>query len=291
MADWLNSQGFRTRFNRPFTKDALRDMLQNPFYKGDVLYRGTYAKTGKARRKQDGEVAKGLHTPLIDEKLFEKVQKIRAERNRQHNTNQTTRRVYLLSGIIICAECGRRMRAQSGHSGRYYRKSARFSGIDCKQHGKSVRSDVVEAKISDLMESLVLPENWQAALQEILSIKRDDHDPMKEKARLKNEIRRMREAFKRGLYEDDEHTFWRDIEALQEQLDALEQLVPQEIRHAGQVLASLQSAWRAATMEEKAELCQIILKQVVYDFMSREIVKVVPKAEYDVLFGLAKVHG
>jgi hypothetical protein len=58
------------------------------------------------------------------------------------------------------------------------------------------------------------------------------------------------------------------------------------MRQAGQVLASLQSAWRAATMEEKAKLRQIILKQVVYDFKSGEIVKVIPKAEYEVLFGM-----
>jgi DNA invertase Pin-like site-specific DNA recombinase len=286
MADWLNSQGFRTRFKRPFTKDALRDLLQNPFYKGYVLYRGTYAQTGKSRRKQDGEVVKGQHTPLVDEELFDKCQKIRAERRRQSNSNQTTRRVYLLSGIISCAECGRRMRAQSAVSGRYYREASRFSGIECQQHGKSVRADAVESRISELMENLILPENWQAALQEILATKRDELDPTKEKARLKSEIRRMREAYKRGLYEDDEHTFWRDVEGLQAQLDALEQLTPHEMRQAGQVLANLQSAWRAATMEEKAELCQIILKQVVYDFKSGEIVKVVPKAEYEVLFGM-----
>jgi len=172
MVDWLNQQGFRTQRKRPFTKDALRDMLQNPFYKGDVLYRGTYAKTGKARRKHDGEIVKGLHTPMVDEDLFDKCQKIRAERRRQQNSNQTTLRVYLLSGIIVCAECGRRMRAQSGHSGRYYRESARFSGIECRQHGKSVRADVVETKISELMESLVLPENREAALQKILSTKK-----------------------------------------------------------------------------------------------------------------------
>jgi len=286
MADWLNSQGFRTKFKHPFTKDALRDMLQNPFYKGYVLYRGTYAQTGRSRRKQDGEVVKGLHTPLIDEELFDKCQKIRAERRRQSNSNQTTRRVYLLSGIISCAECGRRLRAQSAVSGRYYREASRFSGIECQQHGKSVRADVVETKISELMENLVLPKNWQAALQEILATKSDELDPTKEKARLKSEIRRMREAYKRGLYEDDEHTFWREVEGLQAQLDALEQLTPHEMRQAGLVLASLQSAWRAATMDEKAELCQIILKQVVYDFKSGEIVKVVPKAEYEVLFGM-----
>ena len=290
MADWLNLRGHRTRFDRPFTKDALRDLLQNPFYRGFVTYRGTHSLSGKVRRKQDGELVKGLHAPLIDEELFDKCQKIRAERRRQSNSNQTTRRVYLLSGIIACAECGRRLRAQSGHSSRYYREASRFSGVACQQHGKSVRAEAVEIKISELMASLVLPENWQASLQEILSAKKDEMDPTKEKARLKSEIRRMREAYKRGLYEDDEHTFWRDVEALQAQLDALEQLTPHEVRQAGNVLANLQTAWHAATMEEKSELCQIILKQVVYDFKSGEIVKVVPKAEYEVLFGMARVR-
>jgi len=101
--------------------------------------------------------------------------------------------------------------------------------------------------------------------QEILNTKTDEIDPQKEKARLRSEIRRMREAYKRGLYEDDEHTFWREVEGLQMQLDALEQLTPHEVRQAGVVFANLQAAWRAATLEEQQELCQIILKQVVYD--------------------------
>ena len=69
------------------------------------------------------------------------------------------------------------MRAQSAHSCLYYRESARFSGIECKHNGKSVKADEVEAKIPELMESLVLPENWQASLQEILNTKKDDIDP------------------------------------------------------------------------------------------------------------------
>jgi DNA invertase Pin-like site-specific DNA recombinase len=284
MADWLNQQGCRTQRDRPFTKDALRDMLQNPFYKGYVLYRGTYSHSGKTRRPQDGELVKGLHTPIISEELFDKCQKVRAERSRQLNTNQMTRRVYLLAGILTCQACGRRLRAQSAASGRYYRESARFVGVSCPHDGKSVRADVVEAKISELMENLSLPKNWQTALHQILSTKKDEGDPQKEKARIKGEIRRMREAFKRGLYENDEHTFWREVEGLQMQLDALEQLTPHEIRRAGFVLENLQEAWQAATMEEKRELCQIILKQVVYDFQTGEIVGIQPNAEYQILF-------
>jgi len=40
----------------------------------------------------------------------------------------------------------------------------------------------------------------------------------------------MCEAYKRGHYENDERAFWREIEGLQSQLDALEQLTPHDIR-------------------------------------------------------------
>ncbi len=39
-------------------------------------------------------------------------------------------------------------------------------------------------------------------------------------------------------------------------------------------------------MDEKQELCQIIFRLVMYDFETGKVVKVVPKTEYDVLFGM-----
>lgn len=92
------------------------------------------------------------------------------------------------------------------------------------------------------MESLVLPENWRAALQEMLKTQTNEMDPQKEMARIKAEMRRMREAYKAGLYENDEHSFWREIEGLQEQLKSLEQITPHEVQQAGNVLANLQDA-------------------------------------------------
>jgi site-specific DNA recombinase len=74
MADWLNAQGYRTRFGRLFTKDAVRDILQNPFYKGDVHYRGQLLRGGKIRRRTEAEAVKGMHAPIIDEELFNKCQ-------------------------------------------------------------------------------------------------------------------------------------------------------------------------------------------------------------------------
>jgi len=286
MADWLNSQGLRTRFNRLFTKDAVRDLLQNDFYIGIVTYQGDYAYKGKTHRKADGEKMKGLHTPIISDELFEKCQKVRADRRHTAGTNQTTRRVYYLSGILVCAHCNHHLRAQSSPSNRYYREVSRLRGEECKFDGRSVVADQVETRVSEIMESLVLPDDWQATLQEMLNTQKDELDPQKEVARIKGEMRRMREAFKAGLYENDEHSFWREIEGLQEKLSSLEQITPHEFREAGNMLTSLKEAWHNATLEERQEFCQIILKQVAYDFDRGMITRILPNPEYEVLFRL-----
>jgi hypothetical protein len=160
-------------------------------------------------------------------------------------------------------------------------------GEQCIYDGKSVVADEVENRISEIMESLVLPEDWQATLQEMLNTQKDELDPQKEMAQIKAEMRRMREAYKKGLYENDEHSFWREIESLQEKLSSLEQITPHEYREAGKVLGSIKEAWHAATLEEKREFCQIILKQVSYDFELGKITRILPNPQYEVLFKMA----
>ncbi len=148
----------------------------------------------------------------------------------------------------------------------------------------SVRADLVEEQIGYVMESLVLPDNWQATLQDILNHQKDGPVPQKEKARIRGEIRRMREAYKHGLYESDEHSFWRDIETLQIQMQVIEQITPHEVRQAATTLLGLQEAWKIATPDERKVLCQILLKDVVFDFVSYTIISIRPKSEYAVLF-------
>jgi hypothetical protein len=148
----------------------------------------------------------------------------------------------------------------------------------------SVRADFVEGQISRVMESLVLPDDWQASLLDILNSQKDGPDPQKEKARIRGEIRRMREAYKHGLYESDEHSFWRDIETLQMQLDAIEQITPHEVRQAAVNLIGLREAWNIATPDERKALCQMLLKDAIYDFAKKTIVSIRPRSEYTILF-------
>jgi len=191
IADWINEHGHKTFRGGRFTKDAVRDLLQNPFYMGYVCYRGVFVK-GKQYRGT-GDLVKGQHEPLISEELFQKCQKVRAERRQVADRNQITRRIYLLSSVIYRAHCGRSLRAQTQtHGWRYYRESSRFSGIDCPYFKKGVRAEVVEAVISDLIQNLRLPEDWRTTVEAMVQKDSVSEDNEREKIRIKTEISRMR---------------------------------------------------------------------------------------------------
>lgn len=283
IANWINARGHKTFRGGRFTKDGVRDLLQNPFYMGYVRYRGVFVK-GKKHRGT-GEMVKGQHEPLISEELFQTCQKVRAQRRSAADRNQITRRVYLLGGIIYCAHCGRRMRAQSQRNGwRYYRESSRFSGIDCAYYSRGVRAEEVEPVIDNLIRNLKLPQDWQTAVKDMLDHDSTTEDNERERIRLKAEIRRMREGYKHGLYEGEEFVFWREIESMQAKLKVLEMAEPADVTKAADSLIEIAKAWQHATLEEQHELVKIVFQEIRYDFERKQIVSVRPKPEYDVLF-------
>jgi site-specific DNA recombinase len=287
IADWINERGHKTFRGGRFTKDGIRDLLQNPFYMGYVRYRGVFVK-GKERRGT-GDLVKGQHEPLISEELFEKCQRVRAERRQVADRNQVTRRVYMLSSVIYCAHCGRRLRAQSQkHGWRYYRESSRFSGIDCPYDQRGVRAEIVEDVISNLIQHLKLPEDWRATVEEMVTRDSVTEENEREKIRLKTEIRRMREGYKHGLYEGEEFVFWREIESMQAKLKVLEQVEHTDVLQAADSLIEIAKAWLQATPEEKHELVKILLREIRYDFEKKRIVTIRPKPEYDLLFQFLK---
>jgi hypothetical protein len=56
------------------------------------------------------------------------------------------------------------------------------------------------------------------------------------------------------------------------------------VRQAAVTLLRLQEAWNIAILDERMVLCQILLKDIVLDFVTNTIVSIRPKPEYEVLF-------
>ena len=291
MADRLNQQGYRRTENRLFTKDNLRDMLQNIYYAGKLRYRGAKLNfIGKNYRYTPGEIHDGKHEAIISLTLFNRCQEVRAERRSKVPTRQKTRHIYFVNGIIDCAHCGRSMRAQSSRAHRYYREASRAKGrADCPMSEKSVRAEVVDDQIASIMNLLRLPNNWENAVKSLLYQKEDITNPENERARIRKALRDLREMKKHGMYDGEEHVFWRDVEELQEKLSRLDATKEPAIRQAAERLLDIQGAWDLATRQEREELVKMLLERVGCDLQHNRITWIIPRPEFAFLFQLMDV--
>ena len=89
LRDDLHRRGWYTRSKKPWSKAALDQLLRNPVYTGNIRF--------------NEQVYRGDHAPIIDEGVFRKVQSVR--RDRSHGSSKL-KRIFLLKGLIRCAQCG-----------------------------------------------------------------------------------------------------------------------------------------------------------------------------------------
>jgi site-specific DNA recombinase len=123
LAVWLNVNEQHTARDRAFGSDTVREMLCNAAYAGYVSARRDTSKT-----------IKGLHEPIVEETLFDRVQQMRRQRARTLKPGRPSPR-YLLRGLAHCRRCHARMQGTTGGrqlTARYY-CSSRRSNRSCDQ--------------------------------------------------------------------------------------------------------------------------------------------------------------
>ena len=110
--DELNAKGFKTKNGNSFGKNSLYDILRNEKYCGIYIYNKSVAvdKNGKFNRhasKPDDQIIRieGGVPQIISKEDFTKAQE--KMKDRKHKAAQfKARQEYLLSGKIVCGECG-----------------------------------------------------------------------------------------------------------------------------------------------------------------------------------------
>ncbi|HEY2282835.1 MAG TPA: recombinase family protein [Solirubrobacteraceae bacterium] len=120
LAVWLNVNEQRTTRGRSFGADTVREMLCNAAYAGFVSARRDTSKT-----------IKGVHEPIIEEALFDRVQQMRRQRARTLRPGRPSPR-YILRGLAHCRRCHARMQGTTGGrelTARYYCASRRANPL------------------------------------------------------------------------------------------------------------------------------------------------------------------
>lgn len=135
----LNVNEQRTARDRAFGVDTVREMLCNAAYAGYV-----------SGRRDKSKAITGLHEPIVDEALYDRVQDMRRERVRTLKPGRPSNR-YLLRGIARCERCQGKMHGTSvGRKlvPRYYCSTRR---AEHTRDQPLVHTDVVEAELVEFI--------------------------------------------------------------------------------------------------------------------------------------------
>lgn len=148
VVDLLNKKGFRTKVRahanrhcggKLFSAKEVRKMLTNPYYKGYVTHKG--------------EIYKGEHQSIIDEKVWDHIQTIfrKIDSNQRKSYNSST--PSFLKGIFKCEKCGTAMTPSFAYNHglryRYYTCSNHIRHKSCLSEFKRVPAEEIEQKVAE----------------------------------------------------------------------------------------------------------------------------------------------
>lgn len=124
MAKELNARGYKTKAGNEWSASSFNSILSQRKYIGEYVYNRRASKDmrGKANAHKNKPEEEILRIPnavprIIDDITFNKVQ-ARLELNRKGQGHYKSKSSYLLSGLILCGECGFRYQGNSRAAGR-----------------------------------------------------------------------------------------------------------------------------------------------------------------------------
>ena len=182
LAEYLNLLGYRTKIGNKFSAtSSFYDILTNPKYMGVYTYNRSVSKPKqigmkRSHRKNKNEeeiirIPNGVPA-IVDEETFELVQKLLKQRRRSKGQHKA-KEVYLLTGLVECAECGSAYHGSSRIGGRNkskyvsYRCSKRKkleNPCKCKEINKTLLDEFV---VNQLYTTLLNQTNLEQLLEEV----------------------------------------------------------------------------------------------------------------------------
>ena len=135
----ITSAGLLSRNNKMLSISVIQHVLSNPFYYGVFKY--------------NEEMYQGKHEPMISKKLFDKCQKILADRSRPRKPSQ---KEYPFRNLLKCGECGCAITSETQKGHNYYRCTKKKT--PCSQ--RYVREENLAEEISKILQKVSLPAAW-----------------------------------------------------------------------------------------------------------------------------------
>src|SRR3989338_1076644 len=252
ISKFLIENGVRSLNGNPLHKDCVKWILTNPFYYGHFRY--------------GGEIHEGRHTPIIEKRLFDRVQKVMVERG---HPQKAVIEPKPLCGLLRCGTCGMmitgedkvKKQCKNGNIHRYvyYHCTKKSKTIKCAE--PCIREEALAEQLSDILSRYAMPSPWAQEFN--LCMAEDRKTAHKESSGMIEDLRRkvfaLSEKLQRLLdvylaQDIDRETYLKERSKLFSEKKTAEEKVAQLELHADAWLAPMR-AWggTASTLGTVAE--------------------------------------
>lgn len=158
LRDWAYKQGFRGRRGQHPSHKLVADILQNPFYYGQMRFKN--------------KLYPHKYKPLITEDLFIEVQN-QFEKKRNNKTKNKQKVLKTFQSLIRCRRCGCAITCEVKKNGRYTIYSCTNYHKNCKRI--YVNENVITEQIRDFFKSIQLSNEQIDELVSKLKIMNESH--------------------------------------------------------------------------------------------------------------------
>lgn len=228
IAKKLNDFGIVTRREKPWSRDTVREVIQNPVYIGKIRWKRRPQKT----HRENGEIVKsrprnsaplvvdGRHEPIISEEDFQAAQELLEVASMPSVPVKREVR-NPLAGIVICGKCGHHMQRMKYRS-KYAPEGAILGCVTIGCDTVSTELSLVEARIlaalRDWLEGykLDLEESKPQESASLEPLRRSLKAAEKEIKELEAQEGRLYDLLERGVYDSD--TFLKRKQSLAERI-------------------------------------------------------------------------
>ena len=272
LVEWLKLSGIRSHRGNIFSFGRVSDMLHNPKYIGKYIY--------------GGEVYENMIDPIIDEQTFYRVQEKLTENVHKAARSKAAEK-FILSGKLICAECGELMVGESGTSKTgevytYYKCAAKKKNAqNCAS--RAVKKEVIEKVVYNAIIRALQDDNFIFEVaRKAVEIHNADIEESAElkilnrqKADIDKQLANITNAICQGIF--NQHTQEKMIELSNTQQALESQIAEEEARtilplKEARVVSFLKNYTEIVKCADKAEsldnmkrLFDVFIKEVIFD--------------------------
>jgi site-specific DNA recombinase len=219
---------------------TISNMLKNPVYVGDMAQGRNRVKSYKIHKieavpEKDWIVVQNTHEPIIDREAFEKVKQLL---KRDTRTSPKQKQLYLFSGFLRCADCGRAMSRIASKEFYVYYQCGTYKSLSkkaCTMH--SIKSTRLEAAVLYAIRQQVhLAVSYSAIVSKInlAPLKKSQSIRLNELIAAKEKELAKIMRYKQALYQD-----WKDGHITHNDYRHMSEDYEQQNEAIGTVIANL----------------------------------------------------